>query len=53
MQLDPQVQAVVDEINAIGADSEPESLWDRPIADVRADFDGLVLGLQGRSARFG
>ena len=53
MQLDPQVQVVVDEINAIGADSEPESLWDRPIADVRADFDGLVLGLQGQGPEVG
>ena len=42
MQLDPQVQAIVDEINAI----EAGSLWDRPIAEVRADFDALVLGLQ-------
>ncbi len=42
MQLDPQVQAVVDEVNAV----ESGSLWDRPIADVRADFDHLVLSLQ-------
>ena len=42
MQLDPQVQVVVDEINAV----EAESLWDRPIADVRADFNDLVLSLQ-------
>ena len=42
MQLDPQVQIIVDEINSV----EVESLWDRPIADVRADFDNLVLGLQ-------
>ena len=39
--LDPQVQAVVDEVNAV----EAKSLWDRPIAEVRADFDALVRGL--------
>ncbi len=37
--LDPQVQAYVDEVNA----AEPESLWDRPIAEIRADFDTMVM----------
>ena len=49
MQLDPQVQVIVDEINAV----EVESLWDRPIADVRADFDSLVLGLQEQGPEVG
>lgn len=39
--LDPQVQAVCDEVNA----QEAGSLWERPIADIRKDFDTLVLGL--------
>ncbi len=39
--LDPQVQAVCDEVNAL----EAPSLWDRPIADTRKDFNDLVLGL--------
>lgn len=39
--LDPQVQEVVDEVNAV----EAPSLWDRPIAETRKDFDTLVLGL--------
>ena len=53
MQLDPQVQVVVDEINATMAQSEAESLWHRPIADVRADFDNLVLGLQAPGPEVG
>ena len=47
MQLDPQVQEFVDEFNTAAAESDAQSLWDRPIADVRADFHDLVLGLQG------
>jgi acetyl esterase len=47
MQLDPQVQVIVDELNAAMAEGDAPSLWDRPVADVRADFDDLVLGLQG------
>ncbi len=39
--LDPQVQAVCDEVNAV----EAPSLWTRPIAETRKDFDALVLGL--------
>jgi acetyl esterase len=39
--LDPLVQTVIDEVNAV----EAPSLWDRPIADVRQDFSTLVLGL--------
>lgn len=53
MQLDPQVQTVVDEFNAAAAESEAQSLWDRPIADVRADFHDLVLGLQGAVSEVG
>jgi acetyl esterase len=53
MQLDPQVQVVVDEINATMAQSEAESLWHRPIADVRADFDNLELGLQAPGPEVG
>ena len=53
MQLDPQVQIVVDEINALLAEGEQVSLWDRPIADVRTDFDGLVLGLQDQGPEVG
>jgi acetyl esterase len=41
MRLHPQVQAVCDEVNA----QEVKSLWDRPIAEVRADFNALVSGL--------
>ena len=32
MPLHPQVQKLVDEMNAL----EEESVWDRPIAEVRA-----------------
>lgn len=53
MQLDPQVQIVVDEINTAIAEADAESIWDRPIADVRADFDGLVLGLQAPGPQVG
>ena len=38
MPLHPQVQELVDELNAL----EEESVWDRPIADVRAEFDELA-----------
>ncbi|PPR27936.1 MAG: hypothetical protein CFH38_00226, partial [Alphaproteobacteria bacterium MarineAlpha10_Bin1] len=38
MPLHPQVQKLVDELNAL----EEESVWDRPIADVRAEFDELA-----------
>lgn len=38
MDLDPQVQALLDEMNAV----EGPPPWERPIADVRADFDTMV-----------
>ena len=34
MKVHPQVQAVLDEVNGL----EVRSVWDRPIADVRADL---------------
>jgi len=53
MKLDPQVQTVVDEINAAMTEADAGSLWDRPIADVRMDFDNLVLGLQAPGPQVG
>ena len=41
MQLDPQVQEFVDEFNTAAAESDAQSLWDRPIADVRANMAKL------------
>ncbi len=38
MDLDPQVQVLLDEMNAI----EAPPPWERPIAEVRADFDAMV-----------
>ena len=40
MKVHPQVQAVLDEVNGL----EVRSVWDRAIADVRADFHALVVG---------
>jgi len=37
MKLDPQVKALLDEVNAV----EAASVWDTPVNDVRAGFDQL------------
>lgn len=37
MKLDPQVKALLDEVNAV----EGASVWDTPVDDVRAGFDAL------------
>ncbi|MBM3483480.1 MAG: alpha/beta hydrolase [Alphaproteobacteria bacterium] len=49
MRLHPQVQAVCDEVNA----QEAKPLWDRPIAEVRADFNALVTSLEAPGPKVG
>ncbi len=41
MKVHPQVQAVLDEVNAL----EAKSVWDTPIEETRAGFHALVVGL--------
>ncbi len=49
MALHPQVQEVVDEINAI----EVPPLRERPLAEVRAGFHDLVMGMQDPGVEVG
>ena len=49
MALHPQVQEVVDEINAI----EAPPLRERPLAEVRAGFHDLIMGLQNPGVEVG